>query len=130
MYYINKKLAGVELNCIVVEKEFHIVVYAVNKFRHFIIGYPMYIHIDHSIIRYLMNKYDVNSRVIRWLLLVQEFDISILDKLGKHNVVAIFLSRLNHDADKDLVNDAFPDENIFSISFQIPWFVDIENYLK
>ena len=73
---------------------------------------------------YLMNKIDVNGRVIRWLFLLQEFDITILDKLGKHNVVAYFLSRLTHDADKELV-----DEHLFAISVQTPWFVDIENYL-
>ena len=89
----------------------------------------MYIHTDHSSISYLMNKSYVNTRVIRWLLLLHEFDITILDKLGKYNVVAYFFTRLTHTADTDLVDDSFLDDHIFYLSVQTPWFVDIENYL-
>ena len=48
-------------------------------------------HADHA----LMNKLDVNARIIRWLLLLQQFDLTIVDKPGKENVVADFLSRVN-----------------------------------
>ena len=89
----------------------------------------MYIHINHYAIRYFMNKYDVNTRIIRWILLLQELDITVLDKPNKHNVVVEFLSKLTHDVDRDLVDDAFPNENLFSISVQTPWFSNIENYL-
>ena len=69
--YINKNLVGFELTYIMKEKEFLVVVYAINKFKHYITRYHVYIHIDHSTIRYLMNKYDVNAMIIRWLLLHQ-----------------------------------------------------------
>lgn len=51
-------------------------------------------HIDHATIKYLMNKRDVDAHIIRWLLLLRQFDLTIVDKPGKENVVADFLSRL------------------------------------
>ena len=116
IYYINKNLVGDELNYMLTEKEFLSMVYAINKFKHYITRYIMYIHINHYAIRYFMNKYDVNTRIIRWILLLQELDITILDKSNKHNVVVDFLSKLTHDVDRDLVDDAFLNENLFSIS--------------
>jgi len=53
------------------------------------------VHIDHVEIKYLMNKADVNARIIRWWLLLQQFDLNIVDKPSKENVVADFLSRMN-----------------------------------
>ena len=65
------------------EKEFLAVVYALNKFWHYIIGYPIYVHTNHATIKYLMNKPAITGRLARWLLLLQEFDITIVDKPGK-----------------------------------------------
>jgi hypothetical protein len=56
-----------------------------------------------------MNKPITNARVTRWLLLLQEFDITIVDRPGKENVVVDFLSRLTPDDDTP-VDDSFPDE--------------------
>ena len=61
--------------------------------------------------------------------MLQEFNITIIDKLGKENVVADFLSQLTHDGENIPVDDDFPDEHLFFISFQMPWFADIANYL-
>jgi len=56
--------------------------------------------------------------------------LTIVDKLGKENVVADFLSRLDLPASEEgMVDDQILDENLFSISVLSPWFVDIENYL-
>jgi len=74
------------------EKEFLAVIYVVNKFRHYIIGYPVVLYIDHSAIKYLANKPVTNGRVKRWVILLQEFDITIKDQPGKENLVADFLS--------------------------------------
>ena len=55
------------------------VIHFVNKFRHYIIGYEVFVHTDHSAIRYLMNTPITHGRVTRWLLLWQEFNITIVD---------------------------------------------------
>ena len=129
IYYTSKNLTPSELNYIVTEKEFLAIVHAINKFRHYITGYETFIHTDHSSIRYLMNKWITNGRVIRWLLLLQEFNITILDRPGKQNTVVDFLSKLQNIKYNTPVEDQFPDEYLFSISTQTPWFADIANYL-
>jgi hypothetical protein len=109
-------------------KEFLAVIYAINKFRHYITGYSTFFHADHSAIKYLMNKPITNARVTRWLLLLQEFDITIVDRPGKENVVADFLSRLTPEDDTP-VDDSFLDEYLFAVSTHSPWYADIANYL-
>ena len=71
IYFISKNLTPAELNYIVTEKEFLAVVYSINKFHHYITGYEFFVHIDHSAIRFLMNKPITNGRVTRWLLILQ-----------------------------------------------------------
>ena len=83
IYFISKNLVGAELNYIVTEKELLAVVHSLNKFNHSVIGYKVFVHTNHAAIRYLMNKLDVNGRMIRWFLLLQQFDLIIFDKSGK-----------------------------------------------
>jgi hypothetical protein len=128
IYFISKNMTPAELNYTVTEKEFLAVIYAINKFRHYITGYSTFVHTDHSAIKYLMNKPITNARVTRWLLLLQEFDITIVDRPGKENVVADFLSRLTPDDDTP-VDDSFPDEYLFAVFAHSPWYADIANYL-
>jgi len=97
----------------VTEKEFLAIVHAINKFRHYITGYETFVHTDHSAIRYLMNKPITNGRVTRWLLLLQEFNITVLDKPGKQNTVADFLSRIQNIKEDSPFEDKFLDEYIF-----------------
>ena len=105
------------------------VIYAVNKFWHYITGYPTFVHIYHAAIWYLMNKPITPSRITRWLLLIQEFDITIVDKLGKDSAVVDFLSRLDTSDEGTPIEDSFSDEYMFSISTNTPWYADIANYL-
>lgn len=77
IYYISKNLSPAELNYTVTEKEFLAVIDVVNKFRHYITGYPVVLYTDHSAIKYLANKPITNGRVTRWMILLQEFDITI-----------------------------------------------------
>ena len=76
-----------------------------------------------------MNKTITLGRITRWLPLLQEFDIAILDKLGKDNVVADFLSRMDNNDECTPIEDSFPDEHIFAVSTKPLWYADIDNYL-
>ena len=72
----------------------------------------------------------VNARIIRWLLLLQRFDLTIVDKPGRENVVVDFFSRLDlPTGEEGTVDDQMPDEHLFAISVLSPWFADITNYL-
>ena len=66
----------------------------------------------------------------RWLILLQEFDITIKDRPRKENPVADFLLRMPKPTDVEEVEDHFPDEHLFAITVRTPWYADIENYLE
>jgi hypothetical protein len=77
-----------------------------------------------------MNKPVTPDWITRWLLLLQVFDITIMDHPWKDNIVAYFLSRLENDTQREPVEDSFPDEHLFAISTHVPWYVDIDNYIS
>ena len=109
------------------------VVYSYDKFRAYIIGSKVVVFTDHAAIRFLLEKKDAKPRLIRWVLLLQEFDMEIRDKRGVENVVANHLSRLEgtrENSNTSLIYEQFPDEQIMAISDYIPWFVDFVNYLS
>ena len=105
------------------------VVHAINKFRHYITRYEAFVHTDHSTIRFLMNKPITNARLTRWLLLLQEFNITIIDRPRRDNLVVDFLSILIHTCDNAQIDDNFPDENLFAIYTYIPRYADVANYI-
>jgi hypothetical protein len=109
IYFVNKNFSPAKVNYTFTEKEFLSVVHAINKFRHYIIGFKVFLHTDHSAIGFLMNKPVTNARVTRWLLLLQEFNITIIDRPLRDNLVVYLLSRLIHIGDSTLVDDDFLD---------------------
>jgi hypothetical protein len=111
------------------EKEFLVIIREINKFMHYITGYPITLHTDHTTIKYLMNKPITNGIVTRWSPLLQEFDITILDNPRKDNVVVDFLSKIKSNENEPLVEDSSPDEHLFAVSTNSPWFAYIANFL-
>ena len=87
-------------------------VFAFDKFRPYLIDNKVIVHTDHSAIKYLMIKKDAKPRLIRWVLLLHEFNIEIKDKKGTENLVVDHLSRLEGPRDKVHVNDNFPNEQL------------------
>ena len=120
-----------QLNYATTEKELLAIVFAFDKFRPYLIHNKVIVHTDHSAIKYLMSKKDAKPRLIRWVLLLQEFDLEIKDKKGIENLVANHLSRLEGLRYEVQINDNFPDEQLLAIEDiqPIPWFVDYVNYL-
>ena len=131
IYYASRTLNDAQLNYATTEKELLAIVFAFDKFRPYLIGNKVVVHTDHSAIKYLMTKKDAKPRLIRWVLLLQEFDVEIKDKKGTENLVADHLSRLEGARGDIPVNDEFPDEKLFAIEDkrEVPWFADYVNYL-
>ena len=133
IYYASRTLNDAQLNYSTTEKELLAVVFALEKFRQYLVGAKVVVYTDHAAIRFLMQKKDAKPRLIRWILLLQEFDLEIKDKKGKENVVADHLSRLIHGSneEEDLLplKESFPDEQLWVIGGREPWYADIVNYL-
>ncbi|KAK1670904.1 hypothetical protein QYE76_059063 [Lolium multiflorum] len=125
IHYASKTLDAAQRNYATTEKELLAVVFACDKFRSYIVDSKVTIHTDHAAIRYLMTKKDAKPRLIRWVLLLQEFDLHIVDRKGADNPVADNLSRLENIAyDPVPVNDSFPNEQLAVIkvsSRDSPW---------
>ena len=94
IYYASKTLDAAQRNYATTEKEFLAVIFACDKFRPYIIDSKVTVHSDHSAIKYLMNKKDAKPRLIRWVLLLLEFDLHIADRKGEDNQVVDHLSRM------------------------------------
>ena len=94
IYYAIKTLDSAQSNYTTTEKEFLAVVFALEKFRSYIVGSPVTIFTDHAALKYLLSKQDTKPRLTRWILLCKEFNLTIKDKKGVKNVVADHLSRL------------------------------------
>nr|GEZ60287.1 reverse transcriptase domain-containing protein [Tanacetum cinerariifolium] len=83
-------------------------------------------------LRHLFKKQDAKPRLIRWILLLQEFDIEIKERKGTENDAIDNLSRIKNDklSDDSEVDDKFPRETLMEINTKDePWFADFANYL-
>lgn len=133
IYYASKTLNDAQSNYTVTEKELLAVAFSFDKYRSYLIGAKVIVYVDHAIIKYLIAKKDVKQRLIRWILLLQEFDLEIKDKKVTKNQVADHLSRLSILACVDQheeIKEHFPDEQILEIlACTEPWYADIVNYL-
>ena len=131
IHYASCTLNDAQLNYATTEKELLAIVFAFDKFRPYLIGNKVIVHTDHSTIKYLMTKRDAKLRLIRWVLLLQEFDLEIKDKKRIENLVADHLSRLERPRDEVQVNGDFLDEQLLAIrdAKTVPWFADYVNYL-
>lgn len=147
IYYASRTLDDAQIKYATTEKELLAVVYAFEKFRSYLVGSKVIVHTDHAALKYLMTKKDAKPRLLRWILLLQEFDIEIRDKRGAENGVADHLSRMRVESETPL-DDTLPEENVYVITLledeyldqadccvmrqiqdDLPWFADFANYL-
>ncbi|XP_070055412.1 uncharacterized protein [Nicotiana tomentosiformis] len=134
VYYASKTMNSAQVNCTFTEKELIAIVFAIEKFRQYLMGAKVIVHTDHTTLSYLTIKIDSKARLMRWVLLLQEIDIDIQDRKGSENQVADHLSHLEEEErphDGLEINDFFPDEQLLAISMkEVTWFVDLANFLE
>ncbi|GKF33002.1 reverse transcriptase domain-containing protein [Tanacetum coccineum] len=111
------------------KKELLAVVYAFEKFRSYLVLSKSIVYTDHSA------KKDAKARLMRWILLLQEFNIKIRDKKGAENLAADHLSRLENPHQNEFENkeitETFPLETLGSVAIRDDntlWFADFTNY--
>ena len=80
IYYASKLLDEAQINYTTTEKELLAIVYAFDKFRAYLVGQKVIIYLDHAALRYLLSKKDAKPRILRWILMLQEFDWEVRDK--------------------------------------------------
>ncbi|GJU50501.1 reverse transcriptase domain-containing protein [Tanacetum coccineum] len=118
------------------EKELLAVVYAFEKFRPYLVLSKTIVYTNHSTLKYLLAKQDAKPRLLRWILLLQEFHVIFRDKKGAKNLAVDHLSRLENphqsDLEKKEITKTFPLETLGMVTFRgdssTPWFSDIANY--
>nr|GEW55303.1 reverse transcriptase domain-containing protein [Tanacetum cinerariifolium] len=136
IHYAIKTMIDAQAHYTMVEKELLAVVYAFEKFQPCLVLSKSIVYTDHSALKYLFNKQNAKPRLLRWVLLLQEFDITARDKKGAKNLAADHLSQLeNHHQsvlDKKEINETFPLETLNVVSFRgdssTSWFADFANY--
>nr|GEW88786.1 reverse transcriptase domain-containing protein [Tanacetum cinerariifolium] len=136
IHYASKTMTDAESNYTTTEKEMLTVVYAFEKFRSYLIMNKSIVHTDHSALKYLFAKKDAKARLLRWVLLLQEFDFKVLDTKGAENLAADHLSRLENPYENVLdpkeINETFPLETLSMVTFRgdsnASCFADFANY--
>ncbi|GJV40077.1 reverse transcriptase domain-containing protein [Tanacetum coccineum] len=115
IYYASKTLNNAQEHYITTEKELLAVVFSFDKFGPYLILSKYVVYTDHSALKYLFSKQDAKHRLIRWVLLLQGFNIEIKDKKGAKNLTTDHLSRLENPQMEMLtereIADEFPDEH-------------------
>nr|GEZ11323.1 reverse transcriptase domain-containing protein [Tanacetum cinerariifolium] len=120
IHYASKMMTEAQIHYTTTEKEMLAIVYAFKKFQPYFVLSKSIVCTDHSALKYLLNKQDAKPRLLRWVLFLQEFDITILDKKGSENLAADHLSRLENPhqdvlENKD-INENFPLETLGSLT--------------
>jgi hypothetical protein len=128
--YTSKTLIRHQLNYVTTEKELLAMILAIKKFRSYLVGTKVIVYTDHAALKYLLKKKDAKPRLIRWILLLQEFDLEIRDKKGVENSVADHLSRLQFEESAKLpINDYMRDDTLPKVTTTGPWYANIVNYI-
>ncbi|GJR01841.1 reverse transcriptase domain-containing protein [Tanacetum coccineum] len=135
IHYASKTMTEAETNYTTTEKEMLAVVYAFEKFRSYLIMNKSVVYTDHSALKYLFNKKDAKARLLRWVLLLQEFDFKVIDTKGAENYAADHLSRLENPYENTFdpkeITETFPLETLSVLTSKdqsTPWFADFANY--
>nr|GEW85123.1 reverse transcriptase domain-containing protein [Tanacetum cinerariifolium] len=132
--YASKTMIEAASNYTTTEKEVLALVYTFEKFWSYLIMNKSIVYTDHSALKYLFAKKDSKVRLLRWVLLLQEFTFKVIDTKGDENLAADHLSRLENQnvLDPKEIKESFPLETLNLVSTHgnssTSWFADFANY--
>ncbi|GJV38983.1 reverse transcriptase domain-containing protein [Tanacetum coccineum] len=135
IYYASKTLNNAQEHYTTTEKNFLQFFSLLISFAHILSKTVVYT--DHSALKYFFRKQDAKPRLIRWVLLLQGFDIESKDEKREENLVADHLSRLENPNigtfTEEEITDKFPDEHLMILKTELnenePWYADYVNYI-
>ena len=116
----SKTLTVPQLHYATMKKELLVVVFAMDKFRSYLVGAKVIVYMDHAALKYLLTKKDAKPQLIHWILLLQEIDLEIRDKKGADNCVADHLSRMQVQGLDLLINDYLRDDTLLKVWLNSP----------
>nr|GFB96982.1 reverse transcriptase domain-containing protein [Tanacetum cinerariifolium] len=121
IHYASKTMTQAETNYTTTEKEMLAVVYAFENFRSYLIMNKSIEYTNYSALKYLFAKKDVKARLLRWILLLQEFDFKVIDTRGRENYAADHLSRLENPYENTFdLKETFPLESLNKVAHKDP----------
>nr|GEY53629.1 reverse transcriptase domain-containing protein [Tanacetum cinerariifolium] len=124
IHYASKTMNQAETNYTTTEKEMLVVVYAFKKFRSYLIMNKSIVYTNHFALKYLFAKKDAKARLLRWILLLQEFDFKVIDTCGAENYAADHCSRLENPYENTFdpkeINETFPLESLNKVAHKDP----------
>lgn len=131
IYYASRVLSTAEKNYTVTEREALGMIYALKKFRHYLLGNKVIFHVDHQALLYLVNKPELAGRLARWVMLLQEFDYQVIHTPGRSHMVADYLSRLENGEQPQEDIGELPDAQIFQVEAGVTdnWYEDMLQFL-
>ena len=128
--FARRKLSSAEHNYTTIERERLVMVYALQKFRHYLLGAHFKMFTDHSTLKYLVNKQLLGGEICRWLLLFQEYEFEIIVKPGRLNAGLDHLSRLELGEEPTSLKDNLSDAQLFLVHIVVDYFKDIIEFLN
>nr|GEU81699.1 DNA-directed DNA polymerase [Tanacetum cinerariifolium] len=136
IHYASKTMTEAESNYTITKKKMLAVVYAFKKFQSYLIMNKRIVYTNHSSLKYQIAKKDSKARLLRWVLLLQEFTFKVIDTKGAENLAVDHLSRLENPHQNVLnpkeINESFPFETLNLVSTRgnqsTSWFADFANY--
>ena len=105
-------------------------VFALQKYQHYLLANPFLFYTDHQALKYLVNKPLHHGRICRWLLLFQEFEFEVVVRPGKLNVGPDHLSRIDIGEEPTGVEDDLPDAHLFRIELVLAELEEIAQFLE
>jgi hypothetical protein len=127
--FASRRLSKAEKNYSTTEREGLAMVYALQKYGHYLLGGHFKMYTDHSALKYLVNKPVLGGRICRWLLLFQEYDFEVVVKPGCLNAGPDHLSRIETGEEPTSLEEGLPDAQLFVVRVADGHFEDIIHFL-